>query len=93
MAKVKKLTAAQRRKNGLPLHLSLSPQPIKPDQQWYYEEPKHVHVVAWSEPLERATSRGEKIVVHVKIPWSRLANSMRRYRSYKRAVGKTEKQP
>jgi hypothetical protein len=83
----KKLTARQRRKAGLPLHLSLSPQPIKPDE-WYYEEPKHVHVVVWSPPLDRAYSRGERMPVHTRIPWSSLAKSLKRYRAYRRTVGK-----
>lgn len=89
-AKGPKLTAAQRRANGLPLHLSLSPQHIRPDE-WYYEEPRHVHVVVWTKPLERAYSRGERMPVHTRIPWSALAKSLRRYRAYKRnAVGKSD---
>ncbi len=89
MAKGKKLTAAQRKKHGLPLHLSLSPQNIRADE-WYYEEGKHVHVVVWTPPLERAYSRGERFAVHTKIPWSKLANSLRRYRAYRRTKGKSD---
>lgn len=89
MAKGKKLTAAQRRKAGLPLHLSLSPQSIREDQ-WYYEEPKHVHVVVWTPPLERAYSRGERMPVHTKIAWAKLASSLKRYRAYRRSAGKSE---
>lgn len=89
MAKAKnKLTAAQRRKHGLPLHLSLSPQHIRPDG-WYYEEPRHVHVVVWTPPLERAYSRGERMPVHTRIPWSALTKSLKRYRAYRRSQGKS----
>lgn len=86
----KNLTAAQRRKAGLPLHLSLSPQRVRKDS-WYYEEPKHVHIVVWTEPLERAYSRGERFAVHARIPWASLAKSMKRYRAYKRTHSAGEK--
>lgn len=87
MTQRKKLSAAQRRKVGLPLHLSLAPQHIRPDE-WYYEEPKHIDVVAWV-ASDRAMSAREKFPIHIKIPWHSLAKSLKRYRAYKRtAVGK-----
>lgn len=75
----KRLTAAQRRKAGLPLHLSLAPQRIN-RSQWYYEEPRHIDVVAWV-----TVSNGQRMPVHAKIPWKSIERSMRRYRAYKRA--------
>jgi hypothetical protein len=80
----RRLTAGQRKKAGLPQKLSLSPQHIRPDE-WYYEEPKHIHIVAWIPPLKRAHTQGERIAAHVRIPWSSIERSLKRYRAYKRA--------
>ena len=78
-----------RRKNGLPLALSLRPQHIKPDA-WYYEEPKSVTVVVWTS-FDRALSKGEQVPVQIKVPWHMLGKSLKRYRAHKRAsVGKSD---
>lgn len=79
MAKDKKLTVAQRKKNGLPLYTSLAPQRIHKDA-WYYEERGKLHVVVWA-TMERAVSQGERVPVHVNIPWAKVEASLPRMRA------------
>lgn len=83
MAKGKKLTKAQRKKAGLPLYVSLAPQSISRDA-WYYEERGKLHLVVWTN-FERALSKGERVPVHVRIPWKRIEGSVRRMRAEIRA--------
>lgn len=84
MAKGKKMTVATRRKNGLPLHVSLSPQRIHKDA-WYYEERGKLHVVVWT-AADRAMSSGERFPIHVKIPWKVIEGSVRRMRAELKAT-------
>lgn len=79
MAKKKKLTVADRKKNGLPLHVSLAPQRINKNA-WYYEERGKLHVVAWFEATG-AMSKGARFAVHVHIPWKSIEGSARRMRA------------
>lgn len=54
--------------------MAISPKPQNlNDDQWYYEEPNGIAVVAWV--------RGEdkrRVVTHIEIPWSMLRRSLAR---------------
>lgn len=88
MKKRKKLTAAQRRKHGLPLYLRLSPQNITQDA-WYYEEPKGLHLVSHDAPIPGHSHQ----VTNLVIKWRSLEETMKRYRAYRRACRASEVQP
>jgi hypothetical protein len=74
----KKLTSVQRKKAGLPLHLSLSPQHITADA-WYYEEKTGLHLVIWGPKV----LGHQREVQHFRIKWRQILNTMTRYRRFK----------
>jgi hypothetical protein len=74
----KKLPDKMRRKLGLPLHLSLSPQHIT-DDAWYYEEKTGLHLVIWGPDVPGH----QREVQHFRIKWRQMINTMRRYRRFK----------
>lgn len=82
MAKAKKkMPAKMRRKLGLPLHLSLSPQHIT-DDAWYYEEKTGLHLVIWETPVAGHMRTNQ----HLRIKWRQVLDTMRRYRKFKATV-------